>query len=92
MPEVEDDEAAGACGCGEVVSQVGEEGGEIFQRFLRLERGRLVFDGKCDKKYGDNAHNSDISVIVNISVTPHTSPIYPKIAHKSHYGCGRTIQ
>ena len=28
MPEVEDDEAAGACSCGEVVSGVGEEGGE----------------------------------------------------------------
>lgn len=28
MPEVEDGKAAGACGCGEVVSQVGEEDGE----------------------------------------------------------------
>lgn len=28
MPEVEDDEAAGTCGCGEVVSGVGDEGGE----------------------------------------------------------------
>ena len=52
MSEIEDDEAAGACGCGEVVSGVGEDGGRIFQRFLRLERGRLVFDGKCDKNMG----------------------------------------
>lgn len=28
VPEVEDGKAAGACGCGEVVPQVGEEGGE----------------------------------------------------------------
>ena len=28
MPEVTDGKAAGACGCGEVVSGVGEEGGE----------------------------------------------------------------
>ena len=50
MQDIADDEAAGAWCCGEVVSGVGEEGGEIFQRFLRLGRGRLVFDGKCDKK------------------------------------------
>ena len=36
MPEVEDDEAAGACGCGEVVPQVGEEGGEEWLMELNL--------------------------------------------------------
>lgn len=60
MPEVEDGKAAGARGCGEVVSGVGEEGGEIFQRFLRLERGRLVFDGKCGKNMGTK-HRIQIS-------------------------------
>ena len=30
----------------------GEDGEGIFQRFLRLERGILVFDGKCDKNMG----------------------------------------
>ena len=36
MPEVEDDEAAGACGCWKEVSRVGEEGGVAGFKAVRF--------------------------------------------------------
>ena len=42
VPEVTDGKAAGACGCGEVVSQVGGEGGEEWLMELNLS-GHYVY-------------------------------------------------